>query len=265
MTLTRGLATLVLVLPLAGCPDSGTSVGDDDDTTAGDDDDTTPTGDDDDATPGDDDDTTAGDDDDTAPPGPCETIGEGGPGFDSHGASQDGEWIDGVLSWDGEYLSVEPDFGPAYATSIWYGGDVDMDDLMAGITGPGRLYREAGVGGAWITYGVLAAVTEDGEHAVVMGTSGVPGPALDAIGFQLRVTPMLDACTEPVIDVSGCGMGAALPMAVELDGESEDVWPGTSRPLGGFMFRQYGGFQLFEDLCDDFDSPAFNWTLVKTG
>ncbi len=245
---------LALTLPLAGCPASGTSVGDDDDTTAADDDD---------ATAGDDDDTTAGDDDDTAPPDPCETVGQGGPWFDAYGAPQDGEWIEGVLAWDGEYLSVAPDFGPAYATRISYGGDVDMDTLMTGIEGPGRFYREAGSGGAWATNGVIAAVAQGDDRAVVIGASAVPGSNLDAIGFQLRVIPMEDACPDPVIDIGGCGMGAALPMAVELDGESAAVWPGLSQPLDGFTFRLYEGWQVFEVLCDDFDSPGYSWTLVK--
>ena len=262
MSITRWLAALALALPLAGCPDSGTSVGDDDDTTAGDDDDAT-NGDDDDATPGDDDDTTAGDDDDTLPTSPCDTVGEEGPGFDAHGAPLDGEWIDGLLRWDGEYLSVEPEFGPAYATRIWYGGDVDMDALMAGIEGPGRFYREAGMSGAWTTHGVLAAVTQDGDRAVVIGTSAVPGPNLDASGFQLRVTPMVDACPDPLLDIGGCGMGSALPMAVQLDASEDEVWPGSSQPMDGFTFHLYQGWQVFEVLCDDFDSPGYTWTLVK--
>jgi hypothetical protein len=255
MTDLHWILLLAVALGLSGCNESGT-LGDDD---ASDDDDID--GDDDDDDIADDD---IADDDDITEPVACANVGEDGPGFDAHGAPQDGEWIAGRLGWDGEFLSVAPEFGPAYATRIWYGPDVEMDALMDGIHGnAGRLYRQASASGAWTTHGVVAVATDDGAHQLVMGSTGTPVPALDAIGFELRVDPDFDACSTPLVDMNGCGLGAAVPMQIRLGADEAEVWPGSIAPMDGYTFRLYSSWQVFEMLCDDFDSPYFSWVLHR--
>ena len=265
MRTTPVLILLSLSLLLFGCPDpGGTLITDDDDVTGDDDTGDDDTGDDD-AT-GDDD---TGDDDtgdDDTDPGACGEVGEESLYFDVWAAGPDGTIVEGELGWDGEYLTVEPPYGPYFGVQILASPDVDVDALMDGISGPGRLYMVELASGAWVSYGVMAVVTADGAHMVVLGTSGFPGLAQDFLGFYLSVEPQGGACPDGVVDMSGCGMGSALPLEITMPGEdspSYPVWPGEETDLGGFTFRQYHGYQVFEVLCDDFDARGVSWSLVK--
>ena len=137
---------------------------------------------------------------------------------------------------------------------------------MDGISGPGRLFLISLASGAWVTYGVVAAFTADGEHAVILGTTEFPGLAGDFLGFYLSVEPQGGACPDGVVDVGGCGMGSALPLEVTAPGEDSPstlVWPGEDAEIAGFTFRQYHGYQVFEMLCDDFDAVGMSWSMVK--
>jgi hypothetical protein len=267
------LASLLLIL--SGCPDpGGTLITDDDDDD--DDDDNDVTGDDDDDATGDDDDDDAtgdddtgdddtGDDDDTSPGG-CSEIGESGFFFDAGAAGGDGMILEGELGWDGSILSVTPLGGPSLGLPIQAAPGTDLDALMDGIDGPGRFFMVSLASGAWVNYGVMAAFTANGDHAVILGNSGFPGLAWDFFGFYLSVDPQPFACPDGVVDVSGCGMGAALPLEVTFPGEespASGVWPGESAELGEFLFRQYHGYQIHEPLCDDFDERGVSWSMVK--
>jgi len=57
---------------------------------------------------------------------------------------------------------------------------------------------------------------------------------------------MVDACPEGLLDIGGCGLGAALPLEITLDDGNgtleEQVWPAVVTPLGDFEFRQYVGW-----------------------
>ena len=247
-----------LLLILSGCPAPGGTLvtDDDDDDVTGDDD----TGDDDDST-GDDD---TGDDD--TDPGACSGIGDTGLFFDAGAGGQDGLVFEGDLGWDGGYLSVTPLGGPSLGIPITAAPGTDLDALMDGISGPGRLFLVSLASGAWVTYGVLAAFTADGEHAVILGTTEFPGLAGDFLGFYLSVGPQGGACPDGVIDVGGCGMGGALPLEITAPGEDSPsilVWPGEAADVAGFTFRQYHGYQIHEPLCDDFDPVGMSWSMVK--
>ena len=47
------------------------------------------------------------------------------------------------------------------------------------------------------------------------------------------------------------------------DSPSTLVWPGSAATVGGFTFRQYAGYQVFEMMCDDFDDRGLSWSMVK--
>jgi hypothetical protein len=247
----RPYLLLACILCMAsGCPGE---IHDDDDT-AGDDDATA-----------DDDDT--GDDDDTTPDEPCAQVGQGGFWFDASPAGSSEMIMEGELNWDGQYLSVAPDFGPAFALTIDHDPAVfDLDVLMDGIHGPGRFYLVALAQGAWTSHGVLAAATADGAHTVVLGTAEFPGLATDVLGTTLWVEASEDECPDGLVDMQGCGLGAALPLEVLFGGVDPPatlVWPGESVDLGGFTFRHHHGYEVFEVLCDDFDARYVQWSLVQ--
>jgi len=240
------ISLLGILFILVGCPG-----GDDDDNDTSDDDDAA-------------DDDVA--DDDMATES-CEEIGEGGIYFDAGYATQDGMTVSGDLGWDGEFITVTPLGGPVFGLAIGHNPDVvDMNLLMDGIAGPGRLHLVSLASGAWQQYGVVAAITDDEQHIVVLGMSDFPGLATDFFGFYLSVEAQEATCPEPVVDISGCGEGSALPLEVIQGGEdspSHFVWPGEDIAIGDFVFHQYAGYQVFENLCDDFDDRAVNWSMVK--
>ena len=197
----------------------------------------------------------------------CEEVGQGGIYFDAGYATQEGMTVSGELGWDGEYITVTPMGGPVFGLAIGHDPKtVDMAALMDGISGPGRLYLVSLASGAWTQYGVVAAITDDEQHIVVLGMSDFPGLAGDFFGFYLSVEAQEGACPAGVIDISGCGMGSALPVEVTQGGEDSPsylVWPGEDDEIGGFTFRQYAGYQIFEMNCDDFDDRGVNWSMVK--
>ena len=257
---------LFWLLPLTalflGCPQSSGTIGDDD---AADDDAA-----DDDAADDDVADDDVGDDDaadDDMATESCEEVGEGGIYFDAGYATQDGMTVSGELGWDGEFLTVTPMGGPVFGMAISHDpAIVDMSLLMDGIAGPGRLYLVSLAAGAWTHYGVVAAITDDGQHIVVLGMSDFPGLAGDFFGFYLSVEAQEGVCPAGVVDISGCGEGSALPLEVIQGGEDSPsylVWPGEDIAIGDFVFHQYAGYQVFENLCDDFDDRGLNWSMVK--
>lgn len=205
------------------------------------------------------------DDDDVTPVDACEVIGDDAVGFDAWGAPPEGEWIGGELTWDGSMLSVTQGKGPTLAVQLWYSDAVPIDELMVGVSGPGRLFRSMDGSGSWAAWGVLAAVTDDG-WVVVIGYNAGPPPSFDGAGFSLDVQPEAGVCPEPLVDVYGCGLGSALPLAVAFEdgstGIASEVWPEWEVSLTEeLLFRQYVGYQVEETTCLDFDTSAWSWTL----
>ena len=70
-------------------------------------------------------------------------------------------------------------------------------------------------------------------------------------------------------EVDGCGMGAALPLEVEITNpwtaSIMTTWPDTANWASDGQFNQYQGWQVFELLCDDFDSPGYSWSYRVYG
>ena len=207
------------------------------------------------------------DDDDVWPTEGCEDIGEGSVGADVWGAPEEGAWIEGELGWDGENLFVDPEFGPAFAIRVWYSADIEIEALMEGIEGPGMLYWATTGSGGWEAFGVVAAVTDAGD-VVALGYGGGPPESFDGIGFSLRVEPEFGLCPEPLVEVSDCGIGTALPLIVSWiggdTGMEGEVWPGMSIELGDdLQFTQYSGYQLYEAWCDDFPDWTYSWSMHR--
>ena len=247
------LLLLLMALTTLGCPPS---LGDDDDAT-GDDDDAT--GDDDDGTM-DDDDATGDDDDDV-----CSQIGEGWLWIDASAGSTGPTIFEGQLAWDGTTLSVTPDIGPTFSLSISAEG-VELDNLFSGIWGYGRVMVEATSWGAWTPKGVVAVISDDSGTQVALGTDGTGADGLSAVGLGVWVTPALEVCTEPLVDVDGCGMGAALPLDWALPGlEGVRTYPGESAWYDGWSLNQYRSYAIFESNCEDFDNVSVSWTLRWDG
>jgi hypothetical protein len=261
--LTAALASSIVLL-LAGCPPSLN--GDDDDAV---DDDDTVVGDDDDVA--DDDDVTDDDDvvdDDDTPVDLCAQVGGGEPGFDAWGASPDGAWIEGDIGWDGTDLSVTPfDGSETLAIRIWYSAALEMDELLAGTEGPGRLFWSRSGSGAWSAYGVLAVLSEETGDLFALGYNAGPPESFSEIGFTLRVEPDLAACPEPTVDMSGCGLGYAVPVTVAWgDGRTEvsmQMWPQDAVELGELRFTHYVGYHVPKTNCDDFETTGWVWTLHR--
>ena len=276
---------LLLALFVFGCPPS-LNGGDDDDDDAADDDDSA-AGDDDDATvddDDDDDDTEPSDDDDVIDPPPpplddddstpwpdddddivdsCAEPGVGGVWFDASAGDADGIWYEGEVAWDGSDVTVTPAFGPALAIPVT-SSNVDLASVFLYIGGPGRVMVAATSWGWESANGVLAVQDDYSGAVAVLGVNSPSVPALSTLGFDLTVTPDFTSCTTPQFDVDGCGMGAAVPLGVEVatdwSAEYTQTWPGAWQWMGNGIFTQYQGWQVFETVCEDFESPGYSWT-----
>ena len=273
----RSIWLLLALFALAACApdrrgrDDDDATADDDDATADDDDATA----DDDDTPIDDDDTpiddddTPPDDDDTAPDDDdddqCGDQVDRSIWFDASPGDFSGLALEGELNWDGTNLSVSPDFGPAFALPI-YGTNVDLDTLFGDVAGPGAVFVIATSWGAWTANGVLAIHSYSGSYLTIgVNSPGAP-EQMDNDWFWVSAQPRVDECTVPLFDVDGCGEGAALPLDFEIIDASGPFWSGSTWPgelvaPGPWTFEQYQGWQIFENWCDDFDSPGYSWAF----
>ena len=83
--------------------------------------------------------------------------------------------------------------------------------------------------------------------------------------LPLAAAALLVGCTplpEPQFDVDGCGEGAAMPVVFLVPGEPDplELWPGMAVGSPARKVALYSGWEVFDVLCDDFDSPGYSWS-----